>query len=182
MRRALLWLLLLAPLGFLLFRLFVSGAEDPIKYIYTVTGGTALTLLYATTSLSLLRRTVNLVRYRRMVGLFAFFYAALHLGNFLVLDMELDLKAAFSETLEKPFIYLGMLSFAILLFMAVTSLPPLFAKYVRYHRIIYAALLMTSTHFVMAQKVLSPLQWGVVAVMVFIGVLKLLQRTGRLRF
>ena len=182
MRRALIALLLLAPLGFLLFRLYIIGEEDPIKYIYTVTGGTALTLLYATTSLSLLRRAANLVRYRRMVGLFAFFYAALHLGNFLVLDMELDLKAAFSETLERPFIYLGMLSFAILLFMAVTSLPPLFAKYVRYHRLIYPALLMTSTHFVMAQKVLSPLQWGVVAVMVFIGVLKLLQRTGRVRF
>jgi len=182
MRQILLSLLLLTPLAFLLYRLFGSGVEDPIKYIYTVTGGTALSLLFATTSVTLVRRAVNLLRYRRTVGLFAFFYAALHLGNFLVLDMELDLKAAFSETLEKPFIYLGMLSFGILLFMAVTSLPPLFAKYVRYHRLIYAALIMTSIHFVMAQKVLSTFQWGLLAVMALVGVLKLLQRTGGVRF
>lgn len=180
--RIVIWLLLLSPLSFLLYRLFSVGMEDPIKYIYTVTGGTALTLLFITTSISLVKRRVNLVRYRRLVGLFGFFYALLHLSNFLVLDMELDLVSAFRETVDKPFIYLGVLSFTILLFMAVTSLPSLFSKYFRYHKLLYAALVMASFHFVMAQKALSPLQWGLLAVVIVIGVLKFLQRTKLVKF
>jgi len=180
--RIVIWLLLLSPLSFLLYRLFLVGEEDPIKYIYTVTGGTALTLLFITTSISMLRRRVSFVRYRRLVGLFGFFYALLHLSNFVVLDMELDLVSAFKETLDKPFIYLGMLSFAILIFMAVTSLPSLFSKYYKYHKFLYAALLMASIHFVMAQKALSPLQWGLLAIIIVIGILKFLQRTKLVKF
>ncbi len=175
--RIVLWLLLLSPLSFLLYRLFVDGVEDPIKYTYSVTGGTALTLIFITTSISILRRSVNLVRYRRLVGLFGFFYALLHLSNFVVLDMELDPVSILNETVDKPFIYLGVLAFSILFFMAVTSLPSLFSKYYRYHRLLYVALVLASTHYVMAQKVLSPLQWELLAVMIFIGVLKFLQQT-----
>jgi sulfoxide reductase heme-binding subunit YedZ len=180
--RIFIWLLLLLPLSFLLYGLFLVGVEDPIKYIYTVTGGTALTLLFITTSVSILQRRVNLVRYRRLVGLFGFFYALLHLSNFVVLDMELDPVSALKETVDKPFIYLGMLSFAVLLFMAVTSVPSLFPKYYKYHKLLYAALVMASIHFVMAQKVLSPMQWWLLAVMIFIGVLKFLQRTKFVKF
>jgi sulfoxide reductase heme-binding subunit YedZ len=166
----------------LLYTLFVSGAEDPIKFIYKVTGSTALTLLYITTTLSLLRRSVNLLRYRRTVGLFSFFYALLHMLNFLILDMELDLVSALNETFDKPFIYLGMASFLILLFMAITSHRLLFPQYVKYHKVIYVALLLSSIHFVMAQKALSIPQWGYLGVMVLIGVLKVLQRSGIIRF
>jgi len=182
MRQLLLSFILLLPLLFLLYRLFVSGVEDPIKFIYMVTGTTALTLLYITTTLSLLRRSINLLRYRRTVGLFSFFYALLHLLNFLILDMELDLVSALNETFDKPFIYLGMASFLILLFMAITSHRSLFPKYVKYHKLIYAALLLSTIHFVMAQKVLSIPQWGYLGVMALIGVLKILQRSGIVRF
>ena len=175
-------LFLLGPLLLLLYRLFVTGVEDPIKYIYTVTGSSALALLYATTSLSLLRRAVNLIRYRRMVGLFSFFYAALHLLNFALLDMELDLSSAVAETLEKPFIYLGMSAFAILLFMAVTSQRALFAKFYPYHKAVYAAIVLATAHFVMAQKVLSVVQWWCLALMLLVVVLKIAQRIGSIRF
>ena len=105
----------------------------------------------------------------------------LHLLNFIILDMELDLGAALHETFDKPFIYLGMIAFSILLFMAITSLRVFFAKYFKYHKVIYIALLLGSIHFVMAQKALSITQWGLLAVMTTIGVFKLLQRTGALK-
>lgn len=182
MRQLLLSFILLLPLLFLLYMLFVSGVDDPIKFIYTVTGATALTLLYITTTLSLLRRSVNLLRYRRTVGLFSFFYALLHLLNFLILDMEIDLISALNETLDKPFIYLGMISFLILLFMALTSHRSFFPKYFKYHKVIYIALLLSTVHFVMAQKALSIPQWGYLGVMTLIGVLKVLQRSGIIKF
>ncbi|UFS61576.1 ferric reductase-like transmembrane domain-containing protein [Sulfurimonas sp. HSL-3221] len=178
MKRTLLFLLCLSPLLFLLYRLFAGGAEDPVKTIYTVTGYSALTLLYAATTISLVKKKIRLLRYRRMVGLFAFFYALLHFSNFVILDMELDPAVAFDETLKRPFIYLGVSAFAILLFMAVTSLPKLFARFYRYHRLIYVALLLVTVHFVMAQKALAYWQWEILAVMAVIGVLKVLQRTG----
>ena len=177
MKKALLFTLLLTPLFTLLYQLFAAGAEEPVKEIYKITGAAALTLLYATTTLSMIRKKINLLAYRRMVGLFAFFYALLHMLNFLLLDMELDIGEALNETLQKPFIYLGMTAFLILLFMAVTSARALFAQYYRYHKVIYLALLLGTVHFVMAQKALEIDQWGYLGVMAGIGLFKVLQRT-----
>ncbi|MDM5271615.1 ferric reductase-like transmembrane domain-containing protein [Sulfurovum sp. zt1-1] len=178
MRQLILSFILLQPLLFLLYMLFISGVEDPIKFIYTLTGATALTLLYITTTLSLLRRSINLLRYRRTVGLFSFFYALLHLLNFLILDMELDLVSALNETFDKPFIFFGMASFLILLFMAITSHRSLFPRYFKYHKMIYIVILLSTIHFVMAQKALSIPQWGYLGVMALISILKVLQRSG----
>jgi sulfoxide reductase heme-binding subunit YedZ len=157
--------------------LFVVEVEDPIKYIYTVTGAVALILLYLTTSISMLKKALNLIKYRRIVGLFSFFYAFLHMLNFVILDMELDLASAVKETLEKPFIYLGNISFLILLFMAITSLRTFFSRFYKYHKVIYVAILLTSVHFVMAQKALSINQWIYLLLMSIIVIFKFLQRT-----
>lgn len=167
---------LLLPLCYLVYRLFGTGVEDPIKYIYTVTGATALILLYITTSISMIRKYTNLVRYRRMVGLFSFFYALLHMLNFMVLDRELDVAAAIKETLDKPFVYLGMSAFLILLFMAVTSLRIFFAKFFKYHKVIYLAIILATVHFAMAQKALNMVQWGYLGLMGVIIVFKIRQR------
>ena len=177
MKKLLLAFTLLLPLAYLLYMLFVHQVEDPIKYIYTITGLTALILLYITTTISMVKKAVNLLTYRRMVGLFSFFYAFLHMLNFVILDMELDLMEVLEETLEKPFIYLGMSAFLILLFMAVTSLKVLFSKFYKYHKVIYLALLFASIHFAMAQKAININQWGYIFIMVIIGVFKFLQRT-----
>ena len=170
-------LVLLMPLAFLIYMLFVNEVDDPIKYIYTVTGGTAITLLYITPSLSMIKKAVNFIKYRRTVGLFSFFYALLHMLNFIILDMELDVASAIKETLDKPFIYLGMIAFFILLFMAITSLRVLFSDFYKYHKIIYIALLLVTIHFVMAQKALAIDQWVYLLIMVIIGIFKFLQRT-----
>jgi methionine sulfoxide reductase heme-binding subunit len=177
MKKLLLAFTLLLPFVYLLYMLFVHEVEDPIKYIYTITGSTALILLYITTTISMVKKAVNLLTYRRMVGLFSFFYAFLHMLNFVILDMELDFMEVLEETLEKPFIYLGMSAFLILLFMAITSLKVLFSKFYKYHKVIYLALLLASIHFAMAQKALNINQWGYIFIMVVIGVFKFLQRT-----
>lgn len=96
--------------------------------------------------------------------------------NFIVFDMELQIVFAIKETLDKPFIYLGMISFLILLFMAITSFKKLYAKYNAYHKAIYVVLLLTTIHFVMAQKALSLSQWFYLALMMLIMTLKLKQR------
>lgn len=155
---------------------FAQNITDPIKYIYTVTGTTSIILLFATTTLSLIKNKVNLITYRRQIGLFGFFYALLHFFNFLVFDMQFDIIFAFEETLDKPFIYLGMVAFLILLFMASTSTKKLFARYNKYHKALYVALILATVHFIMAQKSLNTAQYFYLVLIGFILFFKFKQR------
>ncbi|MDX9795810.1 MAG: ferric reductase-like transmembrane domain-containing protein [Arcobacteraceae bacterium] len=172
-----LFIFLLLPLGYLSAELFYfQSAIDPIKYIYTFTGVMGIILLFATTTISLIKRKINLMSYRRQIGLFAFFYAFLHLSNFIVLDAQFDMNFVIKESLDKPFIYLGMSAFFILLFMAVTSVPKWYAQYYPYHKAIYVVLLLVTIHFIMAQKSLSQAQYGYLFVIAIIAFFKLKQR------
>ena len=153
------FVVLLLPLFDLTFQVLVVEVTDPIKYIYTYTGTMAIILLFTTTSLSLIKNKINLIKHRRMIGLFAFFYAFLHFSNFYVFDAELDSGFVVKESLDKPFVYLGMISFSILVFMAATSSRELYRRFSKYHRFIYLVLILITIHFVMAQKALSIAQW-----------------------
>jgi sulfoxide reductase heme-binding subunit YedZ len=175
--RIVLFFVLLLPVVYLASEVFYfQSAIDPIKYIYTFTGVVSIVLLFCTTTLSLIKAKINLITYRRQIGLFAFFYAFLHVCNFVILDAELDIDFIIKESLDKPFIYLGMSAFFMLIFMAITSLKTLFSKYYTYHKIIYVALILVTIHFVMAQKSLSVAQYGYLTLILFIAFFKLKQR------
>ena len=109
---------MLTPLALLSTQLLIlENVIDPIKYIYTLTGATAIVILFLSISISLIKKQINFIKYRKLIGLFGFFYAFLHLINFIVFDADLDVFFIIDETLDKPFIYLGMIAFFILLFI-----------------------------------------------------------------
>ena len=153
MKKSALFLLFLSPFFYMLYGL--QSAVDPIKYIYIHTGVTAIFLLILTLCISPLKKVKNFMRYRRFVGLFTFFYAFLHFLNFFVLDAELNPAFVLKETLDKPFVYLGMTSFTVLLFMSITSSKKLFKKFNSWHKLVYIVLILVTIHASMAQKVLS---------------------------
>lgn len=174
--KILLFILFLVPsfiLGYEVF--YLQNLTDPIKYIYSVTGAISMILLFFTTTISLIKKWINLIKYRAMIGLYGFYYAFLHVLNFFILDMEMDLLFALEETFDKPFIYLGMIAFLILLFMAITSTKKLFKKYNKYHKSLYLALILLTIHFIMAQKSLSIAQMFYLGTMLTIGYFKLIQ-------
>jgi len=77
--------------------LFYAGimdqlGADPMRYLEQALGLWALRFLIATLAVTPLRQLlgVNLLRYRRAIGLLAFYYAALHLITYVVLDQGLD--------------------------------------------------------------------------------------------
>jgi len=177
MKRVFLFLVFLIPFFYMLLELFfLQSVTDPIKYIYTLTGVSATIILFFTISISMMKKYINLMKYRRMIGLFGFFYALLHLMNFIILDAELDLPFVLQESFDKPFIYLGMLAFIILLFMAITSTKKMYAKYNSYHKFVYLALIFITIHFIMAQKSLTILQFTYVAIILLLAYCKLLQQ------
>lgn len=177
MKKVLLSILILMPLIFSLYELFIlENVKDPIKYIYTFTGVSATVILFATISLSLIKKWINLLKYRRILGLFGFFYAFLHFLNFYILDAEISFSFVVKETLDKPFIYLGMIAFFILVFMAGTSTKKLFKKYNKYHSFIYLALILITIHFIMAQKSLMIIEFVYIIIILIISYFKLLQQ------
>ncbi len=162
MKRIVIFIALLSPFLYLL--LSIQSANDPIKYIFTCTGQSAIVILMISLSLTPIKKVINLIKYRRMIGLFAFFYAFLHFLNFYVLDAQLDFSFVVKETLDKPFVYLGMISFVILFFMALTSTKKLFGKFNKYHKAVYLVLILVTIHSSMAQKVLSSLEYSFIVI------------------
>jgi len=114
-----------------------------------------------------------------LIGLFGFFYALLHLLNFIVLDAEFSMIFIIEETFDTPFIYLGMIAFFILLFMSFTSTKNLFKKYKTKHQIIYIALILITIHFIMAQKSLSILQYSYLVMIIILAYYKVLQKINK---
>lgn len=170
--KALLILIALVPLGVAYYKL--ESAIDPIKMLYSFTGIGAMVLLLLSLVPSSCKRLchINTLPYRKTIGLLSFVYALLHASVFIVLDSEFDVVTLFEKSLKKPFIYIGVIAFTILLFMALTSFKKLFARFSKYHKAVYIALLLAMLHSFWAQKVAGVFEYGVV----FLGVMLLLER------
>jgi len=136
---------------------------DPQNTLERVLGLWALRFLILTLGITPLRRLggPNLVRYRRAIGLIAFYYAALHLTVYTVLDRGLDLAAIWADIVKRPYITVGMLAFTILVPLAVTSNAPMIrrlggAGWQRLHRLVYVAAAAAALHFIMLVKAWPP--------------------------
>lgn len=176
MKRFFIYLIAFLPIVYLLIRLFIfDDVNDPIKYIYTITGVSATIILFISIIISMIKNKINLMKYRKEVGLLGFFYAFLHLINFIVFDASFDFEFIIKETLDKPFIYLGMISFFILLFMAITSTKKLYKKYNNYHKLVYISLILITIHWIMAQKSININQFIYIGIILILGYYKLLQ-------
>lgn len=170
------YLIAFLPIVYLLLRLFIfDDVSDPIKYIYTITGASATLIIFISITLSMIREKINLIKYRKEIGLLGFFYVLLHLLNFIVLDTSFDFSFIIKETVDKPFIYLGMIAFFIVLFMAITSTKTLFKKYNKYHKLVYLSLSLITIHWIMAQKALSIIQYIYIIFIIIIAYYKLQQ-------
>src|SRR5512146_248243 len=98
--------------------------ENPIQAAEQRTGTIALVLLLlslASTPLNTLFRLSWAIQRRRALGLYAFFYAGLHLFIFTVVDYGLDWPTLWQMLVEKRYIVAGLATFTILVALAATS-------------------------------------------------------------
>jgi sulfoxide reductase heme-binding subunit YedZ len=104
--------------------------------------------------------------------LYAFTYAAIHFGIFIILDFNLQWEYIFQEILNRKFILFGFSAGVILLLLAVTSLKVFLKKlgkrWKKLHRFVYAAGFLATLHFILAVKpgVLRP--WYYAAIMLML--------------
>src|ERR1700678_1135502 len=102
--KILLHILCLAPLASL-WHFYTSGAlalnPDPVNYITHFTGNWTLYLLFASLAITPIRRLSPkisfLIRFRRLIGLYAFFYATLHLATYIFLFSGYDITTALTR-------------------------------------------------------------------------------------
>ncbi len=136
---------------------------DPMRTLEQTLGLWALRFLVATLAITPLRQLfgINLLRYRRAVGLLAFYYAALHLLTYLVLDQGLDVAAIWADIVKRPYITIGMATFVVLVPLAVTSNNASIRRlggqaWARLHRLVYPAAIGAVLHFILVVKAWPP--------------------------
>jgi sulfoxide reductase heme-binding subunit YedZ len=143
---------------------------NPIDYITDTTGTTALTFLVLSLTVTPLRRLTGrneLIKLRRMLGLFAFFYACLHFMTWSVLDWFFDVASMASDIVDRPFITIGMVTFLLLLPLAVTSTAAMIRRMGRrwqqLHRLAYVAATTAVVHFwwLVKADIAQPRLWAV---------------------
>jgi methionine sulfoxide reductase heme-binding subunit len=145
----------LIPAAQLAYRAYTGDlTANPIEFITHATGDAAVMLLVITLAVTPLRRLTGwneLIRLRRMLGLFAFFYACLHLFTWAVIDKFFDVPTMIEDVFERPFITIGMATFLLLLPLAITStagmIRRLGRRWQQLHRLVYVAALTAVIHF-----------------------------------
>jgi sulfoxide reductase heme-binding subunit YedZ len=132
---------------------------NPIEELEIETGLWTLRLLAITLAVTPLRRLSGwngVVKYRRMLGVFTFFYATVHLSMWIGVDWFFDWGAMGHELVKHRYIYIGMLTWLLLLPLAVTStrraVRRLGKSWVKLHRLVYVAAITGTVHYLWAVK------------------------------
>lgn len=183
----------LLPLLVLVYR-FNTGhlGADPVQSITHFTGNWTVYLLLISLAVTPVRRLSAklawLVRFRRMLGLFAFFYATLHLLTYVLLFSGFDLVGALSslrahdlgavrqqwlavwptmvdDVKKRSFIQVGLASYVILLVLTLTSPQWVMRKmggkpWQALHRLVYLAAFLGIVHYwwLVKKGVMAPLR------------------------
>lgn len=159
--KPLLFVVCLLPLFLLVWQANAGGlGANPIETITRTLGDWALRFLLITLTITPLRRLSgwgSLMRLRRMLGLYTFFYAALHLSSYIGLDQFFSWGEIAKDLLKRPFMSIGMVTFALLLPLAITSSNGWQRRlggrrWRRLHRLVYPAAIGAVLHFIMMVK------------------------------
>jgi methionine sulfoxide reductase heme-binding subunit len=151
----------LVPLVLLLWDLYHKRVgPNPLEFATRTTGMLTLIFLSVTVAVTPLRKIFginSLVKVRRMLGLFAFFYGALHLLTYVWFDRWFNLASVVQDVGRRPFILVGMTAFFLMVPLAITSTNKMVKRlggkrWARLHRLVYLAAIAGVVHFWMLVK------------------------------
>jgi methionine sulfoxide reductase heme-binding subunit len=170
--KSLVFLLALVPLALLIYNVTTGRTSaNPAEDIILTTGIWAFRFLLATLSITPIRRLTGwnrIIQFRRMLGLFAFFYACVHLLSYLTFDRFFAFGKVLSDIAERPFITAGMTAFALMIPLALTStkgwIRRLGRRWQLLHRLVYLSAAAAALHFIWKVKVVvgEPVYYAIV--------------------
>ena len=165
----------LVPAAYLAHGLFYGGdlGPNPAETIQLQTGIWTLRFLLLSLAITPVRRLTKwnrIIGYRRTFGLFAFFYATLHLSSYVVLDRYFDWSGVWEDVAKRPFITAGMVSFVLMVPLALTStkgwIRRMGKRWTQLHRLVYASAIAGAIHYLWKVKVAvgSPVYYALILV------------------
>ncbi len=175
------WIACLVPVARLAWGAITNNlGPDPTATIAFSTGLATLRLLTITLAISPVRRLSArlswLVKFRRLLGLFAFFYATLHMLTYVGLYAGFSLNAMLADVAKRRFITMGVAAYLLLLPLALTSTAWSIRKlggknWNRLHRLIYLAAVCGVIHYWWQVKtgVLTPVRITVIVALLLIA-------------
>jgi sulfoxide reductase heme-binding subunit YedZ len=133
---------------------------NPLEFVTRTTGMLTLVFLIITLAVTPLRKITGanwLVKFRRIVGLFAFFYGAIHLITYIWFDRFFNVRSIVGDVGQRPFIAIGMMGFFLMVPLAVTSTDKMVKRlggklWIKLHRVVYVAGVLGVLHYWMLVK------------------------------
>jgi methionine sulfoxide reductase heme-binding subunit len=190
LRRVPPWTLYVAGAAYIVW-LFWLGATgglgaEPINALQRELGQTGFKLLVIALAVTPLRRFagLNLIRFRRALGLTVFMYISVHLMVWLVLDLQ-SFARVWADILKRPYITIGMVGFAMMIPLAITSnnlmVRKLGKSWRQLHMLTYVVVLLGGVHFVMVRKgfQMEPLVYLAIALALLATRVKWRKQVGR---
>ena len=155
-----LFLVCLLPLAYVGWKFATDRlGANPIRELEIETGLWTLRLLAVTLAITPVRRAFGwnwLVKYRRMLGLFTFTYACVHLSMWVGVDWFFAWSDMWGEIVKHKYILIGMATWLIMLPLALTStkgwVRRLGKRWTTLHRLVYAAAITGTIHYLWAVK------------------------------
>jgi sulfoxide reductase heme-binding subunit YedZ len=128
---------------------------NPIEFVTRTTGTLTLVFLLLSLAVTPARRLFGapiIGRLRRMLGLYAFFYGALHFLTWLWLDKFFSLKGVVEDVLGRLFVFVGLCAFFLMVPMALSSTDKAIQrlggeKWRRIHRRVYLVAALGVLHY-----------------------------------
>lgn len=146
---------------------------NPIELVTRSTGVLTLIFVLLTLLVTPLRKLTKanwLIKFRKMLGLYAFFYGALHLLTYVWFDKFFNLSEIVRDTWQRRFILVGMASFLLMVPLAVTSTNGMIKRlggkrWARLHKLIYLTAIGGVVHYWMIVKAVTATQYAFAAVL-----------------
>ena len=159
--RVLIFVNAIVPLALLAWDAFFHHlGANPVEFATRTTGVLTLITLFVSLAVTPLRQATGanwLIKFRRMLGLFAFFYGCLHLLTYVWFDKFFRVSEIAHDTLQRPFIFVGMASWLLLVPLAVTSTNAMIKRlggkrWQSLHRLVYLIAIGGVLHYYMLVK------------------------------
>ena len=139
--------------------LFNILGADPLKTLEHELGEYALIFLTILLSFRPIKKlmNLNLIKFRRSIGLLAFWYAALHLLTYIILDQQLIWDLLIGDLIKRPYIIVGVFAFLTLIPLALTSNAWSMrrfgkANWKNLHLLVYLSAILAALHYVLLVK------------------------------
>jgi DMSO/TMAO reductase YedYZ heme-binding membrane subunit len=152
------------PLGMLAWDAYQGQlGPNPANDAIHITGVTAIVFISLTLAVTPVRKITGwnwLSHFRRMLGLYAFFYACVHLSLYFAFQRSFSIIGVIEDTEKRPFIFFGMAALVLMIPLAITSTNGMIKamgakKWKRLHQLVYFVAIAAAIHFWMNGKVVG---------------------------